>query len=216
MEEVIGSCDDWTPEVLYGQLSKIIATVSGSVFIGSELCRREEYLHASINYTVDAFRAIGKLKKWHKLLRPVGQYFTPELKKIAEHRQAARKFLIPVISQRRALMADGGELPDDMLQWMMNKAEKLNISDIQLADAQLSLSMAAIHTTTNAANDALCELVVRPEVMADIRTEVRRVLKDHNGVVSNQAIFDMKLLDSVCYPLQTYNVNSPRLASVSA
>lgn len=182
---------------MYQQLLKIIAIVSGSVFIGPDLCRREEYLHASINYTVDAFRAIGKLKKWHKLLRPIGQYFTPELKKIEEHRQKAREFLVPVISQRRAIMKNGGQLPDDMLQWMMFKAEKLNISDVQLADAQLSLSMAAIHTTTNAANDALCELVVRPKVVDGIRGEVKKVLSDHDGAINNQALFEMKLLDSV-------------------
>ncbi|KAJ0108710.1 Ent-kaurene oxidase [Diaporthe amygdali] len=205
VKEVIGPCDDWTSEVVYQQLLKIIAIVSGSVFLGPDLCRRNEYLHASIKYTVDAFRGIGKLKKWHELLRPIGQFFTSELKTIAEHRRKAREFLIPVIRERKAAMEAGRELPDDLLQWMMNKADKLKISETQLADEQLSVSMAAIHTTTNAANDTLCELIIRPALMREVRDEIIRVLSDNGGIFTPHALFELKLLDSVLRETQRFN-----------
>ena len=67
----------------------IVAIVSGRVFLGAELCHEEEYIHAAIHFTIEVFTAVDKLRKWRWWLRPVGQYFVPEFKKIAEHRRKA-------------------------------------------------------------------------------------------------------------------------------
>lgn len=128
----------------------MIAIISGYVFLGPELNRRKEYIHASINYTVDVFAASYAIREWPELLRPIAKFFVPEFDKIAEHKRLARDFLLPIISERRARMAAGDtELPNDMLQWMMAKAEKFNSDDPEkLVEIQLTLSVAAIHTTT--------------------------------------------------------------------
>ncbi|KAK9422315.1 putative Ent-kaurene oxidase [Seiridium unicorne] len=52
-----------------------------------------------------------------------------------------------------------------MLQWRINKAGEFNVGDEDLADTQLTLSRAAIHTTIMTATDILCELVIQPEVV---------------------------------------------------
>lgn len=181
---------------IHEKLLRTVAIVSGHIFLGPELCRREEYLHASINFTIDLFLAVRKLKTWNEWLRPIGQFFTPELQKVSEHRAKARAFLLPIIRERQRAMAKGEEAPDDMLQWMMQKAWDFKLNDEDLADIQLQLSMAAIHTTTMAAMNILCELINLPEVVNDLRQEVRRALADNGGVLSTHALFEMKLLDS--------------------
>lgn len=133
---------------VYSAVARMVAIVSGRIFLGSELCRKEEYIHASINYTIDVFRAISELKKWSPWTRFIGQYFVPELKTVFEHRRKAQEFLSPIIHERRQLMAKGEELPDDMLQWMLNKSTEDELPDTALANLQLGLSLAAIHTTT--------------------------------------------------------------------
>ena len=62
------------------------------------------------------------VSKW---TRPIGQYFIPELKRVFEHRRKAREFLKPVIEERRRLMREGLDVPDDMLQWMLAKSDQL-------------------------------------------------------------------------------------------
>ncbi|ETS77988.1 hypothetical protein PFICI_10050 [Pestalotiopsis fici W106-1] len=197
VDEVLGPCEDWTRVTIHQKFLRIVAIVSGQIFLGPELCRKEEYLYASINYTVDVFAAIRKLKAWHHLLRPVAQYFIPEIKTLNEHRIKAREFLLPIIKERKAAAAAGQELPDDMLQWMINKADEFQFSDQELADTQLTLSLAAIHTTSATATDILSELVVRPEVVEELRGEIKEVLQRHDGVIHTQTLFEMKLLDSV-------------------
>jgi cytochrome P450 len=146
--EELGPCEDWTPGIVYQKLLRMVAIISGNVFLGPELCRREEWVVSAITYTVDLFTAIGKLKQWSPWTRPIGQYFIPELKSVREHRRKARAFLAPIIAERRKLMSEGKELPDDMLQWMMNKTAEFGLRDDELSLIQLNLSLAAIHTTT--------------------------------------------------------------------
>lgn len=132
------------------RLLRIVAIVSGHIFLGPELCRREEYLHASIDFTVDVFAAVRALKRWPKILRPVAaRFFTPQLDRVKDHRVKAKEFLVPIIQQRKAMMKQGAEMPDDMLQWMLDKSDSHNVKDdAEMAFMQLTLSMAAIHTTS--------------------------------------------------------------------
>ena len=141
--------EDWAAVTIHQKLLRIIAVVSGNAFLGPDLCRREEYLHASIRYAVDVFSAVRALKKWPKILRPIGQYFIPQLSRLADHRKKAREFYLPVIRDRRAKMERGEQVSEDMLQWMLLKAEAFNMhDDAELAFHQLSLALASIHSTT--------------------------------------------------------------------
>lgn len=151
IESELPSCEDWTGINFNAVMLRVVAIVSGYIFIGPDLCRREEYLHASIRYTIDAFSGIRQLKTWRKWLRPVVASWIPEIRKIRDHKERAKKFLVPVIQARKkAMLMEGYQAPDDMLQWMINKADKFEEiqTDEDLAVLQLALSMAAIHTTT--------------------------------------------------------------------
>jgi choline dehydrogenase len=147
VDQILSGHDtNWAAVNIYSKILQIVAIVSGSVFLGPDLCRRPEWVHSSINYTIDLFTGIAKIQQWHPWLRPFGQYSA--FKSAEEHRRKAREFLRPVIAKRRQM--DGKELPDDMLQWMLNKCEDFGLSDEDMASLQLDLSLVAIHTTTGA------------------------------------------------------------------
>jgi len=146
--QILGDSKEWNPVVVYQKLLPIVAIVSGNIFLGPDLCRSESYLHHSIQYTVDLFTSISKLSQWTWWTRPIGQYFIPELKNVFVHRAKAREFLRPVIAERRRLIREGLEVPDDMLQWMLSKSEENGLTDDDMSELQLNLSLAAIHTTT--------------------------------------------------------------------
>jgi len=147
----MASCPEWTKLPFFESLLRVVAIVSGDIFLGRELCRNEEYLHLSISYTIDAFTGVAKLKQWRPWLRAIGVYFVPEMRIIENHRKRVKKFLAPIIKERRELMVNGSELPDDLLQWTLKKASKFPEemrSDDDIAFMQLRLSLAAIHTTS--------------------------------------------------------------------
>lgn len=55
---------------------------------------------------------------------------------------------------------------------------------------------------------SLYDLVVRPDIVEEVREEIRSVLAEHDGVMTSRALFDMKLLDSVMKESQRMNPGS--------
>ncbi|KFA71274.1 hypothetical protein S40288_08485 [Stachybotrys chartarum IBT 40288] len=148
----IGPCDDWKEVNIHQSLLRIVAVVSGNIFLGPELSKREDYLHSSINFTTDLFIAIAALKRWPTYLRSWAKFWVPQLKTVDEHRRRVRDFLVPVIRERRKLQESGDEEPDDILTWLLEKSKQFELTtDEELAETLLVLGMAAIHTTTMAA-----------------------------------------------------------------
>ncbi|EUC40519.1 hypothetical protein COCMIDRAFT_41156 [Bipolaris oryzae ATCC 44560] len=175
----IPCCDDWIAVNINQKLLRIVAIASG------------------INYTVDLFVAIRALKKWPKPIRWIGAYFTPSLKLIQEHRKKAIEFLGPVIQRRKEVMAGGGKIPDDVLQWTINKAAKFNRDTTEdIAYTQLTLSLAAIHSTSSALTGIIYDLVAMPDIHDALRDEIQAALEANGGVLSPQALYSMKLMDS--------------------
>ena len=103
-------------------------------------------------------------------------------------------------------LAGGGKPPkvSDAIGWMVEMASG---KPVDYVAAQLSLTVAAIHATTEALTIALLDLVTYPETIPQLRQEVIQALGD--GGWSKQALYNMKLMDS-------FLKESQRLHPVSA
>ncbi|CAK7237381.1 hypothetical protein SCUCBS95973_009939 [Sporothrix curviconia] len=207
--EMPAECDSgWTPVNINAVLLRMVAIISGHVFVGPELCRRPEYLDAAVNFTTDITMAVPIVKRWTKLIRPLAKYFEPQLAKVQAHRARMRDFLAPVIAERKAKKARGDTMPEDTLQWMLDKTEAEGITDAtELTNMQLLLTMAAIHTTTLTTTFILHDMVARPDVVEACRQEIKHVLaaSGDDGSMSTHALFNMKLVDSVMRESQRMN-----------
>ncbi len=148
--EIPAACDDdWAPININHLLLRMVAIISGHVFIGPDLCHRPEYLDAAVNFTTDITMAVPVVKRWPRTIRPLAKYFEPQLAKVRAHRRRMRDFLAPVIADRHARKARGEAMPEDTLQWMLDKTDGEGITDVtEITNMQLLLAMAAIHTTT--------------------------------------------------------------------
>jgi hypothetical protein len=142
--------DDWTSYKINDQLTKIVAIVAGSVFIGPDLCYRDEWITASVGYTVDVMTAATALKRFPAWLRPFAALFEPKIKRSQQYREDIKKFLGPVVRERKAAANRSGyEKPWDMLQWMIDKSEEFGIyDDEEMATIQLGVGLVSIHSTS--------------------------------------------------------------------
>lgn len=100
--------------------------------------------------------------------------------------------------QRRKIRAEvtlaaGGKPPkvSDAIGWMVEMADGKKVDYVA---AQLSLTVAAIHATTEALTIALLDLATYPDLIPQLRQEVIDVLSD--GGWSKQTLYKMKLMDS--------------------
>jgi hypothetical protein len=105
-DKEFGPCEDWTPIQLYGKLTRIVALLSGRVFVGRPLSREEEWIQATIMFTfycVQAKEAINSYPEW---ARGIAAYFLPEVKRLWEFRKRGAQLLQPIVD---AQMAKEGE-----------------------------------------------------------------------------------------------------------
>ncbi|KAK2608288.1 hypothetical protein N8I77_006906 [Diaporthe amygdali] len=201
--EALGASTEYVEVNVFQKLLRVVAIVSGLAFVGPDIYRQEEYINNSITFTIDLFGAVAQLKRWPNWgpVRPIAARFIAPVKRLHAHREKAYAFLIPLIQERRKSTAaiKDGEKPKDMLQWILEKADKFDTKqDQEIAMILILLGVAAIHTTSLTVTHILYDLIgYCPEVISDLREEIRTVLAAHDGNITSEALYQMKLLDSV-------------------
>lgn len=196
--EELPDCQDWTRVALNKHLLRIVAKVSGRIFVGPELCRTEEYIDMGINYTVEISNASRAIAMTKPSERDAKAPHLPEVKQLDARRKQAMDFLLPVVEARKKVMAEdsGSEMPNDVLQWILNSQSRYGDKSIkELAETQLGLTFAAIHTTTMTTTNVFYTLAAFPEYVPELRDEIRTVLAEH-GTFTSAALQQMKKLDS--------------------
>lgn len=196
----------WTEITYKPKLLQLIARISSRVFIGPELCTNEEWLSISKEYAVDSFTAVRALRLWHPSLRPIVHWFLPECRKVRVTLNQARRIINPVIEKRRETNRQAhetGQRPSkmaDTIGWMDEAAQG---RPYDVATAQVGLSLAAIHTTTEMVSGLISDLCANPEYFEPLRSEVTTVLGDKGW--SKKALHDLKLMDSAMKESQRHH-----------
>ncbi|ROT43005.1 cytochrome P450 [Sodiomyces alkalinus F11] len=208
MRQELPQTSDWTEVNINYKLLRIVAMASGRVFIGSELCRDERYLDAAINYTVDLVAAVEVVSRMPVWSRPFLAPRCEPVKKVHARMQQADEFLRPIVAARRNAEAQASPdyvKPDDMLQWIMDSQKKFGEkNDEDLANYQLGVSFAAIHTTTMTTTNAIYTLAAMPELTPMLREDVQQALSASGGQFTSLAMQKMRKLDSFLREILRY------------
>lgn len=170
-----------------------MARISSRVFLGPEVCRNQAWLDVTREYTTDVARAAEKLRLWPSITRPIVHWFLPECQRARSHVAEARRVITPILEQRRReKAADPSTEHNDAIEWLEQTANGRHYDPV---NAQLVLSMAAIHTTTDLVCQVLIDLAQNPDIIEPLRAEAKSVLATHGW--TKAALYNMKLLDSV-------------------
>lgn len=98
----------------------------------------------------------------------------------------------------------------DTIGWMYEIARERR-EQKNYVSGQLSLTLAAIHTTTEAMTQAMLDLCEHPEVAQSIREEVIRVIGSEGW--SKTALYKLRLMDS--FLKESQRVHPPNISKHS-
>lgn len=163
--------------------------MTARVFVGQQLCRDPIWLDVITNITVDIFRAIEALRLWPRFLLPLVARVHPSCRHVENEVQKARAILTPVIEQKHK---NRNETESTAIEWMEKCADGISYDP---AIAQLRLSIASMHTTSDFVTQVLFDICQHPELIDDLRKEIIAVREKHRW--GKQALYDLKLMDSV-------------------
>lgn len=163
--------------------------------MGEELCRDKKWNAASAAYTAKAFRAADPLREYPRWMRPIVHWFMPSCQEVRRALEEARRTLHPHIVRRNQIKAEAlsrGEksLFDDAIEWLEQAG-----SQKDAATGQITLSLVAIHTTTDLLQQTMVNLALHPELVQPLREEVISVLGSMG--LKKTALYELKLMDSV-------------------
>ncbi|KAF4999917.1 hypothetical protein FGRMN_2155 [Fusarium graminum] len=154
--------------------------MSSRVFMGESLCRDDEWVRTSSEYTVQAFNSGDILRTHPRWSRPFVHWFLPSY----------------WVLQRRKVIeakarAQGKPSPfDDSIAWFEKEGSKCHP-----ALTQISLTQVAIHTTTDLLMETLFNIAQHPDLFQPLREEIIQVLSTEG--LKKAALQNLKLMDSV-------------------
>ncbi|KAF3007238.1 hypothetical protein E8E14_009058 [Neopestalotiopsis sp. 37M] len=195
LQESFTDSQEWHEIHMATAFLNLISRLSSRVFMGETLCRNKEWVEVSARYTTQAFTTSDVLREWSRPFRPFVHWFIPACKETRRLLAEARRVLEPCIKEReeksREALARGEPIVyDDALAWF----EKEFTKGYDPAIAQISLSLVAIHTTSDLLQVTVLNIARHPELFQALREEIIDVLKTHG--LTKQALQNLKLLDS--------------------
>jgi cytochrome P450 monooxygenase-2 len=175
-----------------------VARISARVFLGEHVCRNQDWLDITKSYTVQCFKAASALRQKPPSLRFLLHWFATSCRKVRSYVTKARQIIAPVIHRRQELrreaLARGDPLPtlNDAIDWF---EEEAGGKPYDPEIVQLTLSMLAIHTTTDLLCETMTNIARNPELFTQLREEISRVLRAEGWVKTS--LYNLRLLDSV-------------------
>jgi hypothetical protein len=215
LHDIFGENPEWHVTPLKQGILHLVARLNSRVFLGKPLCRNEQWLDIAKNYTVDCVVAAQKMRVAPAIVRPIYFWFVEECARIRTHVRNARKLITPEVELRKEraqqALAAGKKPPqtEDAIGWMYEVAHG---KDIDYVAGQLSLTLVATHTTTEAITHAIVDLCKKPEFVEPLREEIVTVISKHRWTKDTPQ--KLPLLDSFlkesqrCHPIHCTSMHS--------
>ena len=181
---------------------RMVAQISSRIFIGTTLCRNQDWIDVTIDYTEHAFAAAGDLHQWPIFLHRLIHKFIPSCRIMRARLEDARKILMPAILGRRRIrelamhqQKDGKKaaLEFNLLDAIEASADQGEAYDPVIS--QLGFSFAAIHTTSDLLGKLMMDLYRNPELIEPLRQEIIQVISEDGW--EKTSLYKLKLMDSV-------------------
>lgn len=200
MASELPSSSEWTETTIHDKLLRIVAKSTGRIFIGPECCRDETYINGATNFINDLYLASTEIGKIPWLLRPFKAPRLPTTKLVRDRMKNFADILEPVIRKRKQDAAEQGDdyqKPDDMTQWMIESVDRIGDKEVMdIALEQAGISFSAVNSTTQHTSLAFFTLAANPELGPIFLEEINQCLEESGGEWTNQALHNMKKLDS--------------------
>ncbi|KAF5000635.1 hypothetical protein FDECE_11172 [Fusarium decemcellulare] len=204
LKENLQSTKDWKETKFIMIATQIAARLSARVFLGERLCHNKDWIEISIEFTIVMMKARDALRSWPLFLRPFVHYFIPELIHLKRLVRDARKIIEPELEIRMAARPEVAK-PEDSLSWLDDvRAGR----PFDVVSGQLSMTLAAIHTTSVAITALMYDLVKNPEYIDLLRQEAISVYAEDKEWNKN-SLYKLKLLDSCMKESLRLNILSP-------
>ncbi|OCL14250.1 putative cytochrome P450 [Glonium stellatum] len=205
IETEVPKSEEWTEINIEGILQRLIARITARVFVGLPVCRDEEWLTASIDYTLNVFMTAFILRRFPTILHPLLARVLPTWYRLHRNLRVAKKIIYPMIQDHleKGAAGESGKEQPTLLNWMVDIASGNERVPAKLVSRQMILTIASINTTTMGLAHAIYDLCAHPEYLAPIREEIAEVLAQDQGI-KKETLPKLRKMDSLLRESQRF------------
>ncbi len=223
----------WVTINPYHSILKLVARISARIFLGLPLCRDNQWLEISTEFTENGtwyilkrevivanaplvFVSLVVLRLFPMWTHYVLSWLLPSTYRGHRYIKNAKKLLIPEIERRRQAAVAGkpSTHENNLLSWMMEIASEKEGDAASLAHLEVVMSLASIHTSQMNAVHVLYDIVSRPEYMEPIREEIAEVAREEGPWMTWQKSSYTKLRKLDSFMRESQRFNPPTLLSM--
>jgi cytochrome P450 len=176
-------------------IQRVVSATTNRVFVGTPLCRNQDYLTLNLNFAVNAVKFAIIIGMFPKPLKPI---VARVLSNLPSQIRQEMEFIRPIVEERFTRMEEFGEDWDDkpnyILMWLMSEAKGVERSLEGLARRLLVVNFAAIHTTSNTFLNVLYRLLSNPECIEPLRRDVETAVAEEGW--TKAGMDKMHMIDS--------------------
>ncbi|KAG9246803.1 cytochrome P450 [Calycina marina] len=185
-DKQLGECNDWKKVNLYRTLTRVIALLSGRVFVGLPTSRDEEWLDATILYSRDCELARQAIEKLPVAIRGFGARFLPAIRRLKKNQRRGAEILQPILDQcmatansEKTRQTGAENCQGTFFTWFLKElGNPTTVNTEDMYKYQMALAFAAIHTTSGTSFQAILDLVARPQYIQPLRDEIDRIFQE--------------------------------------
>ncbi|KAF5003208.1 hypothetical protein FDECE_10226 [Fusarium decemcellulare] len=192
---------EWEESRLIPDLLQLTTQVTSRIFLGLPTRRDPELLRVMRVYTTELSLAAQSMRMKPLWLRPFAYLFDPQVKALSKTVRTAYSKIGPELQHRQKKSAEAISKGQpilkrlDSINWFEEIAS-IEGRKFDVVAGQLSLSFAAIHTTSLTTAYTLFDIISHPELVRELRQEIIDVLKEDGGW-RKTTLYKLKLLDAV-------------------
>ncbi|TDZ36951.1 Cytochrome P450 monooxygenase paxP [Colletotrichum spinosum] len=191
---------------------RIVGFITGRLFFGPQLCRREDWLNSIIAFPDNVFRAARKIRRTPSAVRLLRIPLLREVQRVFFLLLKARRLITPILEERSMLSQrppkiPRPETPQDFIQFVYesSRREAIPPSFQRQAEQMMIIMLAGIHTTNIAGIHMLYDLASMPHIVGPLREEISRVWDRCGGKLTKDSLRDLGSLDSFMKESQRMN-----------
>ncbi|KAB5566722.1 hypothetical protein GE09DRAFT_1284464 [Coniochaeta sp. 2T2.1] len=189
LDEELGWPEQWTSVPLHRKLRRIVALLTGRIFVGRPLSRNNEWLKACVDFTEDSERVKNASLKVNRVIRPFVVPFMPEVANAVQNLKRGEKCLEPIVADvmaqaKRNLVGEKRTLPKPgekgaFMSWVLDYLPFNDPTNAErVAIDQLIVCFTSIYNTTRLLGQVIQDLASQPELIQLLTEEIEEVVAD--------------------------------------
>lgn len=201
LDEIWGGSKEWSTRVFKDDMLNLIARLSAVIFTGGELAHDKEWQRLTVEVTVNGFLGVMECRMFPRPLQWLLSKVMPHAVKVNRDLISGTAKVQKIMDRRQlereTAIRNGEKAPEyvDAIAWLDEMAATGKYGTPDMATQQLSLAMAAIHTSTDLLTTTMYRLFANPELVQPLRDEITRVLGAMGW--TKQALQELRLMDSI-------------------